>query len=68
MPRPARPAPSDTRRRKMGRGREALGPHDVAATVYHHLGIDARSVTFRDRLDRPMFLLDEGEPIRELIG
>ena len=45
-----------------------LDPQDVAATVYHHLGIDARSVTFRDRLDRPMYLIDSGEPIRELIG
>ncbi|MBC8355677.1 MAG: DUF1501 domain-containing protein [Planctomycetes bacterium] len=45
-----------------------LTPQDVAATVYHHLGIDARSVTFRDRLDRPMYLLDSGKPIRELFG
>ncbi|MEZ6111098.1 MAG: DUF1501 domain-containing protein [Pirellulaceae bacterium] len=43
-------------------------PQDIAATVYHHLGIDARSVTFRDHLDRPMPLLDRGRPIRELIG
>jgi hypothetical protein len=45
-----------------------LSPGDVAATVYHHLGINARDVSFRDALDRPMALLDEGEPIRELIG
>jgi len=45
-----------------------LDPQDVAATVYHHLGIDARHVVFRDRLDRPMPLLDRGEPIRELLG
>ncbi len=43
-------------------------PQDVAATVYHHLGIDARHVVFRDRLDRPMPLLDRGAPIRELVG
>ena len=43
-------------------------PQDVAATIYHHLGIDARSVTFYDHLDRPLTLLDRGEPIRELIG
>lgn len=42
-------------------------PQDVAATVYHHLGIDARNVVFRDRLDRPMPLVDSGEPIRELL-
>lgn len=45
-----------------------LSPQDVAATVYHHLGIDPRAVTFRDRLDRPLALLDEGEPVRELTG
>jgi hypothetical protein len=45
-----------------------LDPQDVAATVYHHLGIDARAVHFQDLLDRPMPLLDRGEPIRELIG
>ena len=42
-------------------------PQDIAATIYHHLGIDARSVSFRDHLDRPMALLDRGEPIRELL-
>lgn len=45
-----------------------LDPQDVAATVYHHLGIDARRVTFPDRTGRPMHLLDFGEPIRELVG
>ena len=30
-----------------------LTPQDVAATVYHHLGIDAQPVWFRDTLDRP---------------
>jgi hypothetical protein len=45
-----------------------LDPQDVAATVYHHLGIDSRATSFRDLLDRPMPLLDRGEPIRELIG
>jgi uncharacterized protein (DUF1501 family) len=44
-----------------------ISPQDVAATVYHHLGINGRDVTFRDALDRPMALLDEGEPIRELL-
>lgn len=43
-------------------------PQDVAATIYHHLGINAQSVAFRDHLDRPLTLLDRGEPIRELIG
>lgn len=45
-----------------------VDPQDVAATIYHHLGIDAQAVTFRGPLDRPLTLLDRGEPIRELIG
>ena len=45
-----------------------LDPQDVAATIYHHLGIDAGDVMFRDHLDRPLPLLDRGEPIRELLG
>jgi uncharacterized protein (DUF1501 family) len=45
-----------------------ISPQDVAATIYHHLGINARNVSFRDLLDRPMPLIDNGEPIRELVG
>lgn len=45
-----------------------LDPQDVAATVYHHLGIDAHAVTFNDAGGRPMYLLEKGEPIRELVG
>ena len=45
-----------------------INPQDVAATVYHHLGIDARRVTFDDRAGRPTYLIDGGDPIRELVG
>ncbi len=45
-----------------------ISPQDVAATVYHHLGIDSRSVTFEDRNGRPTYLIEKGEPIRELVG
>lgn len=45
-----------------------VSPQDVAATIYHHLGIDARSITFEDRSGRPTYLIDQGEPIRELVG
>jgi hypothetical protein len=45
-----------------------LSPQDVAATVYHHLGIDAPAVSFRDGQDRPIYLLESGVPIRELVG
>jgi hypothetical protein len=39
---------------------------EVFATLYHTLGIDPAS-TVPDRGDRPMRLLDELEPIRELV-
>lgn len=45
-----------------------ISPEDVAATVYHHLGIDARSITFEDRAGRPIFLIEHGHPIPELLG
>jgi uncharacterized protein (DUF1501 family) len=45
-----------------------IDPQDVAATVFHHLGIDARTVTFPDPQGRPVPLLEIGEPIRELIA
>lgn len=45
-----------------------LDPQDVAATVYQHLGIDARHTVFHDSLNRPMPMLDRGVPIRELVG
>ena len=45
-----------------------LDPQDVAATVYHFLGIDGQRTTYPDNNDRPMHLVDHGEPIRELVG
>jgi Protein of unknown function (DUF1501) len=39
---------------------------NVFATLYHNLGIDP-TTTVADRGGRPMALLDEGEPIREVI-
>jgi len=45
-----------------------VDPQDIAATIYHHLGIDAQAVSFKDYSDRPIALLDRGQPIRELIG
>jgi len=40
---------------------------DVIATVYHALGIDALKTTIVDPHGRPQYLLDAGEPLRELI-
>jgi len=45
-----------------------ISPQDVAATVYHHLGIDGRSIAFADRTGRPTYLIENGKPIRELVG
>jgi hypothetical protein len=40
---------------------------DVFATLYHNLGISARSTTVTDLTGRPQYLLDHGEPMRELV-
>jgi hypothetical protein len=40
---------------------------DVFATLYHQLGIDAKTATIPDPSGRPQYLLDRQEPIRELI-
>jgi hypothetical protein len=45
-----------------------ISPQDVAATVYYHLGIDGRRIAFPDRLGRELMLIENGEPIRELLG
>jgi Protein of unknown function (DUF1501) len=45
-----------------------LDPQDVAATVYHHLGINPRALSFPDHQGRPLALLDRGQAIRELVG
>ena len=44
-----------------------LSPQDVVSTVYNHLGINGSDTYFPDRLDRPMPLIADGEPIRELV-
>jgi hypothetical protein len=45
----------------------SVTPQDVAATVYHHLGIDADRVSFADPVGRPIYLLEGGQRIRELL-
>lgn len=45
-----------------------IHPEDVAATVYHHLGIDARNTAIPDLAGRPRYLVEHGEPISELLG
>jgi hypothetical protein len=41
-------------------------PGDIAATIYHHFGVPLNS-TYEDHQGRPIFIVDQGEPIRELI-
>ncbi len=43
-----------------------LKPADVLATIYYQLGID-HTQTFNDFAGRPIPILPEGEPIRELV-
>jgi uncharacterized protein (DUF1501 family) len=43
-----------------------LLPADVLATVYHVLGIDPH-LEFKDMTGRPIPILHQGEPIKELI-
>ena len=45
-----------------------ISPEDIAATVYHHLGVDGTKTIFKDRLDRPMPLIADGKPILELFA
>ncbi|MBX9579578.1 MAG: DUF1501 domain-containing protein [Gemmataceae bacterium] len=43
-----------------------LKPAALLATVYHQLGIDANQ-TFKDHTGRPVPILDDPDPIRELV-
>ena len=40
---------------------------DVFATLYHQLGIDVQNTMINDATNRPHYLLDRRDPIRELI-
>jgi uncharacterized protein (DUF1501 family) len=40
---------------------------DVFATLYHNLGIDPATTTLTDPNGRPQHLLEQGQPIRELV-
>lgn len=42
-------------------------PEDLVATIYHALGINHHA-EFRDQLGRPLPLVRDGEPVRELWG
>ena len=42
-------------------------PGNILSNMYHHLGIDPAK-TLPDHLQRPVHILDEREPVRELAG
>jgi hypothetical protein len=44
-----------------------ISPQDVAATVYHHLGIDSH-MALPDQQGRGLHLVETGQPIRELLS
>ena len=44
-----------------------ISPKDILATIYHLLGIDPK-LEIRDRLNRPLALVPEGEVIPEMLG
>lgn len=46
---------------------KAYGPQNVLATIYQVLGIDP-SATLPDFSGRPTYLIDDRQPIRELLG
>jgi hypothetical protein len=40
---------------------------EVLATLYHQLGLDPNTVALRDLAGRPQYLVDQRQPMRELI-
>jgi hypothetical protein len=45
-----------------------VGVRDILATLYRHLGVDAEGVAINDPTGRPIPILPEGRPIRELLA
>ncbi|MBI3870260.1 MAG: DUF1501 domain-containing protein [Verrucomicrobia bacterium] len=43
-----------------------ITPGDIAATIYRHFGIPL-DTTYQDHQGRPIRIVDQGEPIRELV-
>ena len=43
-----------------------ISPQDLMATIFHVLGID-RTIQFVNQAGRPVYMLEEGKPIAELI-
>ncbi len=43
-----------------------VSPGDLAATIYHHFGVPLDS-TYQDHQGRPLYIVDHGVPLREII-
>lgn len=43
-----------------------IRPHDLMATVFHVLGIDTK-IQFTNQAGRPVYMLEQGQPIAELV-
>lgn len=41
-------------------------PGDLAATIYHHMGVPLNA-TYTDHQGRPIYLIDEGAPLAEIV-
>lgn len=41
-------------------------PGDIAATIYHHMGVPL-DATFPDHQGRPLYIVENGAPIREMV-
>ncbi len=48
-------------------GERPVTPGDLAATIYHHMGVP-QDTTYLDHQGRPRFVVENGEAIRELVG
>ena len=56
----------DIRRNGEDPSRRAMNSNCLLATIYHRFGIDVNH-TYQDRTGRPIPILQEGEPIAELL-
>ena len=45
---------------------KAIGPQDLMATIFHILGIDTK-LQFLNQAGRPVYMIEEGQPIAELL-
>jgi hypothetical protein len=42
-------------------------PGDLAATIFHHMGVP-RDISYLDNRGRPRYVIEQGHPIAELVG